>query len=491
MAISKLIYSDANEAVVQAAAACGQPMASLIETENGVKSASSALVSKDLIEEYRPRDSHTACIHLIAMGDAETYGFNRNGDAFPQAALEKSAHTFVTNGHVFREHANKDPEKRLGTIKWAGYDPSPEGMHRVELIIHLDKDRAEKEYEMAKSGSALNFSMSCRVPNDRCSCCGNEARTVGDYCDCLKYGMGKWMEKPASYAFAYNDNPTFFDISIVKHPADRIARHLEYAFAKEASAGSRVVSGAELAALEGVGAAAMDLGDLAMMRKLASAEEYISGIDIASDARAAACKTSYPLSMTETFTKGELDTVRSASPGTFFNEMAKRACVMSFPAFCQYITGDAEACDKPMSKRAAMLLPGIFGDMLSHVGGFMPVCVGDEFAASSDRTACCDPKRDEVQRIMDSAEDKFSMAPGAAGKRIMRITITVGLPGGHDMGKCASLAPTGDALSLAEAYAQYQARALCDIEDRFGSGYVDSRMLDTVAAANTNAFRAD
>lgn len=111
MALTKLIYSDSNEAVVHAAYECGQPMTSLIEYDTGVKSASSNLVSKELLEEYRPKDDNTACIHLIAMGDAETYGFNRNGDAFPQKALEKYASTFVTNGHVFHEHANKDPEK--------------------------------------------------------------------------------------------------------------------------------------------------------------------------------------------------------------------------------------------------------------------------------------------------------------------------------------------------------------------------------------------
>lgn len=167
-------------------------MSSLIEFDTGIKSAASNLVSKELLEEYRPKDSKTACIHLIAMGDAETYGFNRNGDAFPQKALEKYASTFVSNGNLFREHRNKDKKKRLGSVKWAGYDPSPKGMHRVELIVHMNKDAAEEEFEMAKQGSALNFSMSCRVPNDRCSCCGNQAKRTVDYCDCLKYNMGQW-----------------------------------------------------------------------------------------------------------------------------------------------------------------------------------------------------------------------------------------------------------------------------------------------------------
>lgn len=487
MALTKLIYSDANEALVQAAEACGQPMTSLINYERGVKSASSNLVSKDLLEQYRPTDDHTACIHLIAMGDSETYGYNRNGDAFPRAALEKNASTFVTNGHVFLEHANKDPEKRLGLIKWAGYDPSPDGMHRVELIIHLDKDRAGEHYEMAKKGSALNFSMSCRVPNDRCSCCGNKARTTGDYCDCLKYSMGKWMDKSASYAFAYNDEPTFFDISIVKHPADRIARHLEYSFQKAASAVHGTLSGAQLAAAEGINLAALELDELSVMRKIAAAEEYVAGIGVANDNRSYACQSAYPNAMQASFTKDELDSVRSANPGTFFNAMAKRACVMSFPAFCQYITGNVDAADTPMAKKAAMMLPGIFGDILGHLGCITPLT--GEFAAASDRTCCCDAGGDEIQRIMDQMEEKFSMEPGKVSDRVITITITCGAPGSVEVksafAKAAACVDGGQALALAEAYAQYQARALCDIMEKCGSAKVEGRVIDIVAAANT------
>lgn len=101
--------------------------------------------------------------------------------------------------------------------------------------------------------------------------------------------MGQWQEKSASYAFAYNDDPTFFDISIVKHPADRIARHLEYSFAKEASEGNSVISGAKLAELEGVDYSSMEIEELSMLNKLASAEKYIHDIQDATDNRSYAC----------------------------------------------------------------------------------------------------------------------------------------------------------------------------------------------------------
>jgi len=67
-------------------------------------------------EELAPDKYHMG-IHLVALGDVERYGFNRNGDGFPKVACQNYHHTFVKNGNVFRHHKNKDPEKRLGQIK--------------------------------------------------------------------------------------------------------------------------------------------------------------------------------------------------------------------------------------------------------------------------------------------------------------------------------------------------------------------------------------
>lgn len=486
MSLTKLIYQDSNEDLVRAAAAHGQEMASLIEFDTGIKSAASNLVSKELLEEYRPKDSHTACIHLIAMGDAETYGFNRNGDAFPQKALEKYASTFVSNGNLFREHRNKDKKKRLGPVKWAGYDPSPNGMHRVELIVHMNKDAAEEEFEMAKQGSALNFSMSCRVPNDRCSCCGNKAKRTSDYCDCLRYNMGQWQEKSASYAFAYNDDPTFFDISIVKHPADRIARHLEYSFAKEASDNS-VISGAKLAELEGVDYSSMEIDELSMLNKLAASEKYIQDIHDASDNRSYACQSLYPFSMMEKLSAEELQDAAGASAGTLFNALSKRACILSFPAFCQYIHNDVNACDSDLCKKAAIMLPSIFQDMLEGFGIIRPVT--DNFRASSNFMSDRDPGSDGIQKLMDKVEDKFSMEGEPVRKRVIRVTITCSMPDSELSEKLDKNASSGadqwECRKLASAYAQYQIRALCDINKNMGDGTVTDNMIDTVAAANS------
>lgn len=490
MAISKLIYQDDNENLIRSVERNGEAMATLIDTDRGIKSAASNLISKELLEEYRPKDDNTACIHLIAMGNSDQYGFNRNGDWFSGDVLEKTAHTFVTNGRMYREHRNKDPKKAIGTIKHASYDPK--GMQRVELIVHMDKDKAPKEYEMAKKGEALNFSMSCRVPNDRCSICGNKAKTLPDYCDHLKHNMGRWMEKEAKYAYAYNDQPEFFDISIVGKPADRIARHIEYLFngdtsmKKAASAGDLIIPSAVAAQIEGVNLDSFSLQEQEMLYKLAEAEQYIANIKQASDNRSYACQSAYPFALMDKLSAEELEAFSKAEAGTLFNTLAKQACVLSFPAWCQYVSGAEQITETPLFKKASLMLPSIFGDILNSLPMIMP-CT-ECFTASSDYKASRDPKCDEIQNLMDSAEQKFSIKEEPVRNRIIRITISIG---GNKSDKelvekveksAACNIDYDSCIKLASAYGQYQARALCDISKYHE---ITPNMLDTIAGANT------
>lgn len=507
MAISKVIYQDSCEELVRAAAANGEMMCTLIETEAGVKKASSDLVSRELLEKYRPTDSKTACIHLIAMGNSDQYGFNRNGDYFAGDVLEKRAHTFVTNGHMFREHRNKDPKKAIGQVKWAGYDPK--GMQRVELIVHMDKDKAEEEYEMAKQGSALNFSMSCRVPNDRCSCCGNEAKTVTAYCDHLKSHMGQYVSGIDKYAFAYNDNPTFFDISRVKTPADRIARHLEYMFqepqddlqkaasvmvkAASAEGTGAMIPSAVAAMAEGINLDILELEEQNMLTKLAASEVYAADASnlgrIDTDARAHAMYASSPYALMEKMSAAELEACRAVEPGTLFRELTKRGCMLSFPAFCQYLFNEVDAEQTPLVKAAALMLPDVFGGMMKKMMSMSP-CTS-LFRPSSEFMAEQDPKRgDLVQKVMDTMEDKFSLRQEPAQRRVVTIVIKMAsvLERAERLDEFEKSAAyhsvnSDNAKQLAEVYGQYQIRALCDMRDTFGDA-VDNA-CDLVVGANT------
>ena len=502
--MEKIIYQDSCDELLRSVEANGEAMVSLIETSTGIKSAASNLISKDVLEAYRPKDDKTACIHLIAMGNSDQYGFNRNGDYFAGPVLEKNAHTFVSNGHMFREHRNKDPKQAIGSVKYAGYDPK--GMQRVELIVHMDKDKAEEEYQMAKQGKALSFSMSCRVPNDRCSICGNEAKSISAYCEHLGRRMGQYDNDMRKYAFAYNDKPTFFDISRVKNPADRIAHFLSYSFnegddickaasvmCKAASANtedSPYLPSAAAAVAEGL-FAGFELQEQSLMYKLAAEEAYIKDMRNASlmykEAKAHDAYMVYPYSMLSRLDAKEIEACRNVRPDTLFREMAKKACILSFPAFCQYLSGNENVTETGLFKKAALMLPDVFSCMVPKMFMMRPCteefCAGDEWSASTDRG-----RGDLVQNVMDKAEDKFSIQEGPVRKRVIQITIVQNMgPDNADaeFDKAASaVADSYAAQDLAETYGQYQLRALCDI-DRFNPGTVTDRTCSMIAAANS------
>jgi len=488
----KVHYQDDQDELRQA---CGGVMTSLIETDTGIKSAASDLIDAGTLERYRPDKDHFM-IHCIAMGDQETYGPNKNGDGWPKEALERRHQTFVECGHMFEEHRNRDPKKKIGDIKYAAYDPN--GMRRVELIMHGHKKKASEYYEKARSGEELSFSMSARVPEDICSCCDNHAKSPASYCDHLKYAMLQYKPEFKKYAFAINPDPTFFDNSVVGRPADRIARYLEYKFndvdmRKAASDGGQVITGTDWAEFEGVAipdgyAIGGPKGDL--LRKMAALEAEVAQLsqeDTKHNHKAAFAFNCAPLAMAENVTAKELDAMKDVRPGTLFREMAKAGCVLPFPAFAAYLSNsDAKsASEDAVTKRAAQLMPGIFSK-LSECG-----CSGDMmnmFDADSEFSSSCDPARsDLINEMMSKADERFAVDPEGVKNRVTVIIIKQGsnlnidqyradcVAAGKELVKNASF--DARASVLAEAYAQYQLSAITDIENIKGASIDEAQRL--------------
>lgn len=205
-------------------------------------------------------------VHLIAIGATEDYGPNRNGDGFTRNCCRDYHQTFEKFARFYRDHANKNPAKSFGIVKASHYN---DAMRRIELICALNGSKeaaernggllADKELEKLANDKDIAVSMACKIPFDKCSACGNLARTRNEYCDAIENGghckagglkrnIGKVLAD-GHVLHADNPNPTFFDISHVFRPADRIAYvcgHLEKA------ASDHVVSGAELAEQMGV-----------------------------------------------------------------------------------------------------------------------------------------------------------------------------------------------------------------------------------------------
>lgn len=155
--MKKLIYPDSNSELFSS---LDGVMVSVIRDTNfysNIKKASSSAISRQLLEDCKPDKDHFL-IHITAIGDDETYGFNKNADGFPKKANEKYYKTFETNANLFREHNSSSPKNRIGIIKAAAYNKD---MHRIEVVAWANIKKAAAEYEAALAGKPLSSSMGC------------------------------------------------------------------------------------------------------------------------------------------------------------------------------------------------------------------------------------------------------------------------------------------------------------------------------------------
>ena len=99
-------------------------------------------------------------LHVIAMGAGEFYGCNKNGDYFPEKSLIMYHHTFEQNAKIFKEHNNKPTSPNYGNVVKSWYNPT---MHRVELLLAVDKAKAPDIVAKMERGEHPEVSMGCFV----------------------------------------------------------------------------------------------------------------------------------------------------------------------------------------------------------------------------------------------------------------------------------------------------------------------------------------
>lgn len=209
----------------------GEPRVRVIK-DGLIKTASTEI--QKFWDSMQP-DSQSSFLWVIGVSAREFYGCNNNGDAFDETDLIKTHNRFVDTAHVFMQHVNKDPAKSIGKPVFSWYN---DVMHRVELILRIDKNMANSVAIVAKieNGDPIFVSMGCTVDYDVCSICGNAARTRSEYCDHLRYNMRKILPD-GRQVYALNPNPKFFDISIVARQADPTAFTLDKRASYEMSCG--------------------------------------------------------------------------------------------------------------------------------------------------------------------------------------------------------------------------------------------------------------
>lgn len=128
------------------------------------------------ISTFKP-DPGYVYLHVIAMGAGEYYGCNINGDYFPEKDLIERHHTFVTNAKVFKEHDNKPTSPSYGHVVFSWYNPK---MHRVELILAIDKVKGKEFIDRQARGEQLEVSMGCFPAGTKITMADNQRKNIED-----------------------------------------------------------------------------------------------------------------------------------------------------------------------------------------------------------------------------------------------------------------------------------------------------------------------
>ncbi len=192
---------------------------------------------------------------MTPMGASEVWGFNANGDFWPEASLAfdrvgdaqnaqqviqglvkrfltpfgktlpegdytRFGHRSFEDADRFMNHVNKDPSLSYGRIPVAAWNPE---LSRVEVIVRHDREAAKRVgaeqviIDIDERRPRL-ISMGARLKFDVCSICGNLASSPKLYCQHLQYSMGGTMAD-GRMVYAVNVFPNFFDLSDVGVPA--------------------------------------------------------------------------------------------------------------------------------------------------------------------------------------------------------------------------------------------------------------------------------
>lgn len=320
-------------------------------------------------------------IHLIAMGATEYYGPNRNGDGFSEETCRRYHNTFVKHARWYRNHQNKDPNKSYGIIKYSTYN---EAMHRLELIVALNGTKeaakrnggllADNELEKIASGKEdWGVSMACKVAYDVCSGCGNRAATKADYCTeatCKYGGAADNLCKVADdghILYVDNPHPTWFDISDVYRPADRIA----YVMGKmEKAASNKVLSSAELAYAMGVTApfelALTNVSDRKVREQVKLAYELAEIERTMLTTGMTKAASVIPVVRTQLHDLEKIGTDTSTRSHVL-KALARQKIAMSLPDFIQFTSGFSQQRAAEVAHEVQPNLYGLFGRMCDDV----------------------------------------------------------------------------------------------------------------------------
>jgi len=336
---------------------------------------------------------------------------------------------YIESGFVYRRVRSVSRERYDGTV------------HNISV---------EGDSSYVVNGVAVS---NCKVPYDICSVCNNRATSRQKYCFHLKHEMNK-IASDGFQTFAINDWPTFFDISGVLRPADRIA----YGLQKVAALSSGVVSSVDLAAELGIftpipvlldGCPTKMASRIATIRKLADIEKRIEGqadgvLQLSGAVNPSSCLSSSDVSRL----RGNRlsDVLRALADAEICLPM-RDFMSLAFPKTNKHDLNDVI----PQAKK---MMPGLFGRMLE--GDLDSVCGDTTFEPGIGVPGA-------IKSVIDKLVPEHSFASGPAGRRLTITVIkgdtpTVGtrIPDKNLLYKVSTVALTNQAAYIADCYGRYQ-----------------------------------
>lgn len=235
-------------------------------------------------KDTKPIKGHSL-IHLVALGEFERYGANRNADAWKRHMLKVAHPTFITQAFLYRNHKAK-PELKEGFVVKTAYNQL---MGRVELLVAAAHDKCADWLGDMERGNVVPFSMGWKSLWDQCSICNHKARTRKEYCEHVRpvnktaapFGAGQVLPDGRK-CFVFNQAGFFNDISKVPVGADMTAGSLRKV-ASLANELDMVVPGWELANATYKNASLPDHEKNEMIDKLAEIEKTIPAVGISVD----------------------------------------------------------------------------------------------------------------------------------------------------------------------------------------------------------------
>ena len=313
----------------------------------------------------RPRPGYTP-VFVLAMGAGEYFSSNRNADYWPKSAgvfhihrpapgkakeahitagLKERADTFVTHGLIYKDHKNTSASLSKGLIHSACYNPDA---GRVEVVALLKNADWPLEIEKLARNEHVPFSMSARVKHDICSLCGNTATNRSQYCEHMLKHANAVLDD-GSQIFAINERPTFFDLSGVWRPADRIAYGLAAVSPQEVQKSAQLIIEDPWVKIA-----------RNMLQKLSVIEKQIDG-----------CGSSLPdllrsrdPRLSSMLSSQQLGILTDSDPGAVFNSFSMHKVMLPLREFSRITLGDSYDDLSDVVDRAEERLPGLFNRVL-------------------------------------------------------------------------------------------------------------------------------